>query len=199
MYKYIFAIIIALSGGIASAVAIPSNLAINLESTSWSSANGKALDTVGNVTASAAYPPGSVLSWSSTAGLGIDADGFLALSPIDIMNVSFANGSGKGLNGAWITNLSSSTPEQGILELITTTGTDSYYFSGNSSGNVYVGFGGALNVLAAEFCALDPAGQLFTQSYSVAGFTKVPDGGTTLTLLGMGLLSLMAFRKRFAF
>jgi VPDSG-CTERM motif len=89
--------------------------------------------------------------------------------------------------------------ESGVLELVTTTGTDIIDFSGSSTGNVYINFGSALDVLTAEFCALDPTGQLFTQSYSVAGFTSVPDGGMTLTLLGIGLLSLVIFRRKLAF
>ena len=151
------------------------------------------------MTAFAAYPPGSVLTWSSTAGIGISAPGILALSPVDILNISFANGSGNGLTGAWVTNLFSSSGESGILELVTTTGTDIIDFYGqNSTGDVYINFASALNVLTAEFCALSPTGQLFSQTYSGAGFTTVPDGGTTLALLGIGLVSLPALRHRFA-
>jgi hypothetical protein len=194
MHKNILAFIIALLSGAASSWA----LAIDLTSSAWSSANGTTETTVGNVTAFAAFPPGSVLSWSSMTGLGVDADGFLALSPVDIMNISFANGSGNGLTGASITNLFAGSCES-ILELVTTSGTDILDFSGTSSGNVYINFGSALNVLTAEFCALDPTGQLFNQSYSVKGFTSVPDGGTTLTLLGIGLMSLVVFRRKLAF
>jgi hypothetical protein len=103
------------------------------------------------------------------------------------------------LTGAWVTNLFSASAEAGVLELVTTTGTDILDFSGlNSTGNAYVNFGSALDVLAAEFCALSPTGQLLNQSYSVAGFTTVPDGGTTLTLLGIGLIGLTTLRRRFA-
>jgi hypothetical protein len=199
MHKNILVLIIGLFSGAASSWAVPSDLAINLESSLWSSTNGAVEETVGNVTAFAAFPPGSTLTWSSTAGIGINAPGFLALSPVDIMNISFASGSGNGLTGAWVTNLFSGTLEAGILELVTTTGTDSVDFSVTSSGNVYVSFGRALDILTAEFCALNPTGQLYTQSYSVAGFTSVPDGGTTLTLLGIGLLSLVIFRRKLAF
>jgi len=195
MHKNILTFIIALLSGAACSWA----LGIDLTSSAWSSANGAAETTVGNVTAFAAFPPGSVLSWSSTTGLGVDADGFLALSPVDIMNVSFANGSGNGLTGASIANLFTGSLEAGILELVTATGTDIIDFSGSSSGNVYINFGSALNVLTAEFCALDPYGQLLNQSYSVKGFTSVPDGGTTLTLLGIGLLSMVIFRRKLAF
>ena len=199
MHKKILALIIALFGGAAAAWAVPTNLAVNFESTAWDPPTQPTQETVGNITVYAKFPPGSVLSWSSTAGLGIDADGILAASPVDIMNVNFANGSGLGLTGTWVTNLPSTALESGVLELITTTGTDYFDFSGNSSGDVYINFGGALDVLTAEFCALDPTGQLFNQTYSVAGFTSVPDGGTTVMLLGIGLLSLVVFRRRFAF
>ena len=151
------------------------------------------------MTAFAAYPPGSVLTWSSTAGIGIDAPGILAANPVDILNISLGNGSGNGLTGAWVTNLFGGSAESGVLELATTTGTDIIDFSGqDSTGNVYINFGSALNVLTAEFCALSPTGQLFSQTYSVAGFTAVPDSGTTLTLLGIGLIGLTTLRRRFA-
>jgi VPDSG-CTERM motif len=198
MNKAILCLITAILGGVVSAFALP--LDINLTSAGWSSANGTTQYTSGNITAFAAYPPGSILTWSSSAGIGIDAPGFLALSPVDILNLSFTNGSGNGLTGALVTNLPSGSLDLGVLELVTTTGTGIIDFSGqNSSGNVYINFGSALNVLTAEFCALDPTGQLFSQGYSVAGFTRVPDGGTTVALLGMGLISLMIFRRRFAF
>jgi hypothetical protein len=199
MYRNIFALIIALFAGVASASAVPSSLAIDLTSPNWGSAIGTTQDTQGNVTAFAAYPPGSVLTWSKTPGIGIDAPEILAASPVDILNISFANGSGNGLTGAWVTNLFSSSGESGILELVTTTGTDIIDFYGqNSTGDVYINFASALNVLTAEFCALSPTGQLFSQTYSGAGFTTVPDGGTTLALLGIGLVSLPALRRRFA-
>jgi len=199
MYRNVFALLIALFGGIASAVAIPSSLDVDLRSVAWSSAAGTTQDTQGNVTAFAAFPPGSVLTWSSTAGLGIQAPSILAASALDILNMTFASGSGNGLTGAWVTNLFSGSAESGVLELVTTTGTDIIDFAGQSStGDVFVNFGSALNVLTAEFLALNPTGQLFSQSYSVAGYTTVPDGGTTLTLLGIGLVSLTALRRRFA-
>jgi hypothetical protein len=198
MHKNILALTMALFGGVTAAWADP--LAINFESNTWSAANGVTEETVGNVTAFAAYPPGSLLSWSANAGLGVDADGILAASPIDIMNVTFSNGSGNGLTGAWVTNLLSGSLESGILEIVTTTGvTDIFDFSGDSSGDVYINFGTALNIATAEFCAVDPTGQLFNQTYSVEGFTSVPDGGSTLTLLGIGLLSLVIFRRKLAF
>jgi hypothetical protein len=70
----------------------------------------------------------------------------------------------------------------------------------NPLGDVYVNFGGPLNVLSAQFYETGGFNSVAgTQNYSVAGFSGVPDGGPTLTLLGIGLISLMAFRRRFAF
>jgi hypothetical protein len=149
MYRNVFALLIALFGGIASAVAIPSSLDIDLRSANWGWAIGTTQDTQGNVTAFAAFPLRSVLTWSSTAGIGIDAPPILAASAID---VSFANGSGNGLTGSWVTNLFGGSAESGVLELVTTTGTDIIDFSRqNSTGDVYISFGNALNVLTAEF------------------------------------------------
>jgi len=200
MYKKILTVIMALFGAAASAWAIPSTLNIDFRTTAWDPPTAPTQQTVGNITAFAAFPPGSVLTWSSTAGIGINAPGILAASPVDILNMTFASGSGNGLTGAWVTNLFSGSPEWGVLELVTTTATDILNFTGqNSTGDVYINFGSALNVLTAEFCALNPTGQIFNQSYSVAGFASVPDGGTTLTLLGIGLISLTVLRRRFAF
>jgi hypothetical protein len=200
MYKSVVTLIIALFAGGAPAWAIPSSLPIDFRTTAWDLQTEPTQKTVDDITAFAAFPPGSVLTWSSTAGLGLDADGFLALSPVDILNFTFANGSGTGLTGVWVTNLPAGSLESGVLELVTTTGTDILDFVGkNSTGNDYISFGGALNVLTAEFCALDPTGQLFSQSYSVAGFTSVPDRGTTLMLLGIGLISVIALHRRLAF
>jgi hypothetical protein len=197
MFKKILPLIIALFGGMASAFAT----SIDFESTAWGAPSGSTSDTVGNITVTAEFPPGSVLTWSSTLGIGIDAPGILALSPVDIMNVSFASNSGSGLTGVSITDLPSGSLESGVLELFLAGGTsDIIDFSGDSSnGDLYVSFGSALDVLTAEFLAVDPTGQLLGQTYSVAGFTSVPDGGTTLTLLGIGLLSLVIFRRKLAF
>lgn len=164
-------------------------------------------DTVGNVTATAAYPPGSVLTWSSTAGLGIDSPSLLGLGTIDLLNITLAAGTGKGLNGVLVTNLFKGVrDEAGLLALNTTAGTDYVGFLGqqtksqNPLGDVYVGFGGPHNVLSASFYEVNALGGLTgNKNYSVAGFSRVPDGGPTLTLLGIGLISLMAFRRRFVF
>ena len=91
------------------------------------------------------------------------------------------------------------------MQLSTSTGTYYASFLGqqtssqNPLGDVYVNFGGALDVLSAQFYAVNAVGTLVgNQNYSVAGFTTVPDGGTTLTLLGIGLVSLTGLRRRFA-
>jgi hypothetical protein len=149
----------ALFGASTSALAIPSTLPIDFRTTLWNPSTPTTEETVGNITAFAAFPPGSVLTWSSTAGIGISAPGILALSPVDILNFTFTNGSGSGLTGAWVTNLFSGSAESGVLELVTTRGTDLIDFSGlNSTGDDFINFGGAFNVLDAEFLALNPTG-----------------------------------------
>jgi hypothetical protein len=207
MNKTILLLLTAIFGGAASALAIPSTLAIDLRSSAWNSAGGTVQDTVGNVTATAAYPPGSLLTWSSTAGLGINSPSLLGLGTIDILNFTLAAGAGEGLSGAWVTNLFNGlTDEAGLLVLNTTAGTDYIGFLGlqtksqNPLGDEYVDFGGSYNVLSASFYEVNALGSLTgNQNYSVAGFSRVPDGGPTLMLLGIGLISLMEFRRRFAF
>lgn len=199
--------ITAIFGGVASAVAIPTSLNIDLRSTAWSSANGTTQSTVGNLTATAAFPPGSVLTWSSTDGLAINSPSLLGLGTIDILNMSFTAGSGNGLTGAWVTNLYNGLiDEAGLLVLNTSNGTQYIGFSGqqtssqNPLGDVYIGFGGSQNVSSAQFYTVNALGGLVgNRNYSVAGFTtSVPDGGTTLMLLGCGLMSLTVLRRRFA-
>jgi hypothetical protein len=207
MYKKVVTLIIALLAGGVAAWAIPSSLPIDFRTNVWDPAAAPTQETVGDITATAAFPPGSVLTWSSPDGLGIDSPSLLGLGTIDILNFTFAAGSGNGLTGAWVTNLFNGLiDESGLLVLTTTTGLDYIGFSGLQTstqdplGDVYVSFGGALNVLSAQFEVVNAVGTLVgNQNYSVAGFTSVPDGGKTLTLLGIGLISLMVVRRRFAF
>ena len=207
MHKNIFILTIALFGGIASAVAIPATLDVDFRTAAWASSSGRTQSTVNDVTAVAAYPPGSVLTWSSTAGIGINSPTPFGVATVDILNLVFAGSSGNGLTGAWVTNLfNGSVDETGLLALDTTTGLDTVLFSGlqtsaqNPLGDVYVNFGGPLNVLSAQFYETGGFNSVVgNNNYSVAGFSGVPDGGPTLTLLGIGLISLMAFRRRFAF
>jgi hypothetical protein len=198
MNKTILCLAIAMVSGAASALAIPTTLSVDFRSAAWQSAAGHTSYSVGNVNASAVYPWGSTLAASSTRGIGVNVP--LSLVSADILNTTFSLGSGNGLTGVWVTNLFSGTLESGTLVLDTTNGIEDFFFSGTQSqsqnplGDVYVSFGGAYNVLGAEFFE---AG-LGSKPYSVAGFTSVPDGGATLTLLGIGLVSLTAFRRRFA-
>ena len=143
------------------------------------------------------------MTWSSTAGVGDNAPALAGT--FDILNVAFLNGTGNGLTGAWVTNLFSGTLETGTLLLNTAQGLDTFTFSGlqtsaqNPLGDLYVNFGGALNVLSAQFVTVNPLSLLGSKNYSVAGFSSsVPDGGTTLTLLGIGFMSLTMLRRRFA-
>jgi hypothetical protein len=206
MNKTILCLAIAMMGGAASALAIPTSLGVDFRSAAWQAAAGQTTFTSGNVKDSAALPLGATLTASSTAGIGINAPTPLS-GTVDILNVAFSLASGTGLTGAWVTNLFSGTLESGTLVLNTTKGTETYLFSGlqsssqNSLGDVYVNFGGAYNVLSASFLVANPLSVLGTKNYSVAGFSSsVPDGGTTLSLLGIGLISLTVLRRKlFAF
>jgi hypothetical protein len=206
MNKTILCLAIAMIGGAASALAIPTSLGVDFRSAAWQAAAGKSSFVSGNVTDNAVLPFGSTLTASSTLGIGINAPTPLS-GTLDILNVTFNLGSGTGLTGAWVTNLFSGTLETGSLVLQTTQGTQTFLFSGiqsssqNSLGDVYVNFGSAYNVLSANFLALNPLSALGTKNYSVAGFSSsVPDGGTTLSLLGIGLISLTVLRRKlFAF
>jgi len=95
------------------------------------------------------------------------------------------------------------TLEAGELVLHTTKGDYAFSFNGleASSGNFFINFGSAYNVNSAQFYTVNATSSLGVPDYSVAGFSDppaVPDGGTTLTLLGIGFISLTAFRRRFA-
>jgi hypothetical protein len=203
MNKTLLYLAIAMFSGAASALAVPTTLDVDLRSAAWQAANGKTTYSVGNVSDTAAFPPGSTLTWSSTAGVGDNAPALAGT--FDILNVAFLNGTGNGFTGAWVTNLFSGTLETGTLLLNTAQGLDTFTFSGlqtsaqNPLGDLYVNFGGALNVLSAQFVTVNPLSLLGSKNYSVAGFSSsVPDGGTTLTLLGIGFMSLTMLRRRFA-
>jgi len=120
------------------------------------------------------------------------------IGPVEIMTTSFSLSSGTGLTGVWVTNLFAGKllSETGLLVLDTTQGTKTISFSGlqtsaqDALGDVDISFGGAYNVLDATFFGV-------VGNYSVAGFTRhVPEGGTTLALLGIGLIGLSVLRSR---
>ncbi|MBV8275653.1 MAG: VPDSG-CTERM sorting domain-containing protein [Verrucomicrobia bacterium] len=207
MRKNILALVGVLFGATASVLGIPSNLGIDFRTAAWDNARGQSQDTVGGITMSAAFPLGSVLTWSSPAGIGINSPAPSGLATEDILSMTFSGGSGNGLTGAWVTDLFNGViDESGVVLLTLASGaTDTISFLGQQTasqdplGDVYVNFGGPLDLVSAQFYG---AGELNTmlsgQNYSVAGFTTVPDGGTTLMLAGFGLLSLIVFGKRFA-
>jgi len=207
MNKTIFYLAITMLGGAVSAFAVPTTLAVDYRSAAWKPAAGQTNYSVSNVDDTAAFPPGSILTWSSSAGVGVDAPFLLGVGNIDILNVTFGAGAGNGLTGAWVTNLFNGLVDNtGLLVLNTSTGTDFIGFYGlqtssqNPLGDVYVDFGGAQNVTSAQFYEVNSlGGALGSKGYSVAGFSSsVPDGGTTLTLLGIGLISLTVLNRRFA-
>ena len=73
MRKNTLLLVGALFGATASALAIPSTLGIDFRTAAWTSAGGKTQDTVGNITVTAAFPVGSTLTQSSSAGIGINS------------------------------------------------------------------------------------------------------------------------------
>ena len=83
--------------------------------------------------------------------------------------------------------------------LHTTKGDYAFSFNGleASSGNFFINFGSAYNVNSAQFYTVNATSGMGVPDYCVAGFSSVPDGGTTLTLLGIGFLSLTVLRRRF--
>jgi hypothetical protein len=153
---------------------------VDLRSKAWEPDNGLPSYTVNNVTAT-----GSTLDWNSKEGVGIsDSEGE--------MHLQFSLGSGNGLTGAWVTNLffkPGIVPQSGVLILETTVGYEKFFVPGQKTaaqdplGDVFVNFNGKYDVLDAFFYR-----QL--GSFDVAGFSRVPETGQTLTLLAIGLLSL---------
>src|SRR6516164_7420139 len=89
MNKTLISLIAAMFGGVVSALAIPASLDIDLRIAAWATPPGTVTETVGNLTGTAAYPPGSVLTWSSTNGLSINSPALLGLGTIDILNLTF--------------------------------------------------------------------------------------------------------------
>ena len=205
MRKNTLLLVGALFGATASALAIPSTLGIDFRTAAWTSAGGKTQDTVGNITVTAAFPVGSTLTQSSSAGIGINSPASFGIATVDILNLTFAGGSGNGLTGAWVTDLFNGViDEAGLVVLTLKSGaTDVIEFLGQETasqdplGDVYVSFGGPLNVLSAQFYEAGEVNTLLSgKNYSIAGFTTVPDGGTTLILVGIGLLSLVILHRR---
>jgi hypothetical protein len=182
MIKSFFGVAIALMAGAISSFAIPTSLSLDLRSKAWQPDNGRPSYTVNNVTAT-----GSTLNWNSTEGVGIS-------SSEGEMNFQFSLGSGNGLTGVWVTNLFFKTgivPQGGVLILDTTVGDQKFFILGEKTaaqdplGDVFVSFNGTYDVLDASF---------FRQvgSFDVAGFSRVPETGSTLIFLAVGLLSLCA-------
>jgi hypothetical protein len=103
MNKTILCLAIAVLSGATSALAVPTTLGVDFRSTAWQVASGKTSYSVAQVTDTAAAPPGSTLTWSSSAGIGVSAA--LTLGTADILDMTFLGGTGNGLTGAWVTNL----------------------------------------------------------------------------------------------
>jgi len=206
MQKLTISLITVLIFGAVSSWAIPSALDIDFRSGNWSGANGVHSYAVSGATATAFQqslngPRPALLSYSATAGLGIDSTILLEdpheVGPFEFLEVSFA--APAKLRGVWLTTLFREIfRDTGFVDLTLSDGSfASFSFAGqqtarqNPLGDVYVDLGG-LEVSKAEFFADD--GVLRNRDYSVAGFV-VPDGGTTMTLLGCSTLIIVALRR----
>ena len=197
---------LALAAGCSALMAIPSSIDIDFRSASWSGANWRNTYTVGDVTATA-YQGSSrdYLHHDSQDGLGIKWDDEISLT--EKLVISFGGTSGQGISGVWITDLFG-TPDgsggaNGEIGNVTLSNGATHTFYGVNSdqgnGEQYVSFGGAFDIIKAEFFATSDG----RDDFSVAGFTRgrsgepnsVPDGGTSLVFLGVSLLGLACCRK----
>ena len=200
-------------GASLTASAIPASLAIDFrDQASWSGAAGNTTYTSGNTTANGLrvrvidnQTVPAKLTWTANLGLGVDTPlvpDDAELGAREIISIAFAGGAGNGVNGAWVTKLFTGElgfiTETGYVELFVNNAlAATLNFSGlqtsgaNSLGDVFVDFGGAYDLTGAKFYASGNA----ISDYSVAGFT-VPDQGTTIALLGVGLIGIGTLRRR---
>jgi hypothetical protein len=182
-----------------SAFGIPSQLGIDFRSQEFSLIAGQAFITpvAGFEFLNINPPPEAPWTWSSQFGIGMVAGPQLVTNPDDFppgvtepfyvtepeefeivswpsFSTSFA-----GITGIWLDNMKGSVTVDAFDSKRVTVEPDS---NGEAFVPLQDSFGGVLSGANG--------------SYSVAGFSKVPDGGATIALLGMGLLGLSALRMR---
>lgn len=201
---------------LSAALILPGTLDIDFRDGTWSGANGNQSFTAGDVTAKAyAFSVltnaslSARLGQNATDGLGVDRRGGL-LPGLDDPNeielnerleILFANGSGTSLAGIWFTQLllddsgllPGNQTESAIVKLTLLDNSTVDFTVGGSeaNGNFFLDFGANRNVAKIDFKS---AG---ISDYSVAGFS-VPEGGSTLAILGMAMASLTFWQRRSA-
>lgn len=198
-------------------VAVSALEVIDFTDAAWALPNNTTVSkTVAGTTATATSVGGSLpvyLSQSAANGLGINTTTIdiedeiqtitvFGSSYVEILTVDLAPG--KYATGASIKNLFRNANETGFAD---EKGVVELWNNGflqitlpfqadatSSSGNLFVSFGGGYDAL--KFYAQETA--LFTISdFSVASL-NVPDGGSSLVLLGLGLVGVGALRRRLA-
>lgn len=179
----------------------------------WGGANGVNSFSVGGITANVVKPTSASLSQTESAGLGVDSRGAGdTANEIDTsegLELLFLSGSGNGLSGVWLTNLfpdelADSRPKKDTA-VVTLTLLDSttleFVAPGNQTDGVFfLDFGGNRNVSKVLFDNKTNAPQQGLSDYSVVGFS-VPEGGSTLLVLGMalvGLAGVTSYQRRLA-
>ena len=200
---------------LSAALILPGTLDIDFRDSSWAGATANQSFTAGDITAKAyafsllGSPLSARLGQNATDGLGVDRRGGL-LPGVDDPNeidfnerleITFANGSGTSLAGIWFTQLllddlgllPGNQTESAIVKL---TFLDDSTFEFNvdgaeANGNFFLDFGVNRNVAKIDFKSSG------ISDYSVAGFS-VPEGGSTLAILGMAMASLTFWQRRSA-
>jgi len=234
MNKTILCLAIAIVGGAASALAVPTTLARPLKSAGGKpavgkSAAGKAVQPAAGITDTTPVSPGSSVTPTSTAG--VDDNGRFLSGVSTVLSLTPSAGAGSGWNGDWGIDVFSATLQSTSVPLnmthkgtpVTFVGLDP--ISQGPLVSVVTNDGGKSNVPPAHFDAVNPLSALDSKDHTVPSVasvsgsgvasglsgtsasgvasiprvTSVPDGGTTVALLGIGFICLAGLHRRFAF